>query len=110
MNDVILPKWAMNSPRIFSKMNKKALESQYVSLQINNWIDLIYGYKQKGIEAEKSYNVLREVCSNFNPKDYKDESVIELKINELCEMGIDPIQLFNKPHPKRERHHIIKAL
>ena len=107
--DVILPPWAMNSPRIFSKMNKKALESQYVSLQVNNWIDLIYGYKQKGIEAEKSYNVLRDVCSNFNPKNYKDKSEIELKINELCEMGIDPIQLFNKPHPKRDRHHIIKA-
>jgi hypothetical protein len=90
-------------------MNKKAMESQYVSLQINNWIDLIYGYKQKGIEAEKAYNVLRDVCSNFNPKNYKDKSEIELKINELCEMGIDPIQLFTKPHPKRERHHIIKA-
>ena len=109
VNDVILPSWSKNSPRIFSKMNKKALESQFVSLHINNWIDLIYGYKQKGLEAEKAYNVLRDVCSYFNPKDYKDKSEIELKINELCEMGIDPIQLFTKPHPKRERHHIIQA-
>ena len=109
VTDVILPPWANDSPRIFSKMNKKALESKFVSLQINNWIDLIYGYKQKGLEAEKAYNVLREVCSNFNPKNYEDESDIELKINELCEMGIDPIQLFTKPHPKRERHFKIKA-
>ena len=107
--DVILPPWAKNSPRIFSKMNKKALESQYVSLQINNWIDLIFGYKVKGIEAEKAYNILREVCYNFNPKNIKDKSDIELKINELCEMGINPLQLFNKPHPKRERHQRIKA-
>ena len=109
VSDVILPPWAKSSPRLFSKMNKKALESQYVSQQINNWIDLIFGYKQKGIEAEKAYNVLREVCSNFNPNNYEDESEIELKINEICEMGIDPIQLFNKPHPKRERHQIMKA-
>ncbi len=99
----------MDSPRIFNKMNKKAIESQYVSQQINNWIDLIYGYKMKGIEAEKAYNVLRDVCSNFNPQNYKDKSDIELKINELCEMGINPIQLFTKPHPKRERHHIMRA-
>ena len=109
VNDVMLPPWAMDSPRIFSKMNKKAIESQYVSQQINNWIDLIYGYKMKGIEAEKAYNVLRDVCSNFNPQNYKDKSDIELKINELCEMGINPIQLFTKPHPKRERHHIMRA-
>ena len=89
-------------------MNKKALESEYVSQQINNWIDLIFGFKQKGIEAEKSYNVLRDVCSYFNPQNYNEED-LKLKIDELCEMGIDPIQLFNKQHPKRERHHIMKA-
>ena len=109
VTDVILPPWACNSPRLFSKMNKKALESQYVSQQINNWIDLIFGYKQKGIEAEKSYNLLRDVCSNFNPHNCETEDEVELKINEICEMGINPIQLFNKPHPKRERHLIMKA-
>ena len=86
VTDVILPPWAYNSPRLFSKMNKKALESQYVSQQINNWIDLIFGYKQKGIEAEKSYNVLRDVCSNFNPQNCETEDEIELKINVICEM------------------------
>ena len=25
-------------------------------------------------------------------------------INEICEMGINPIQLFNKPHIKKERN------
>ena len=109
VNDVILPLWASNSPRLFSKMNKKALESQYVSQQIHNWIDLIFGYKQKGSEAEKSYNVLREVCSSFNPKNYNDNEEIENKINEMCEMGINPIQLFFKQHPKREKHLLTKA-
>ena len=108
VTDVILPPWASFSPRHFSKMNKKALESEYVSQQINYWINLIFGFKQKGIEAEKSYNVLRDVCSYFNPQNYNEED-LELKIDELCEMGIDPIQLFNKQHPKRERHHIMKA-
>ena len=107
--DVSLPPWSSYSPRLFSKMNKKALESQYVSQHINDWIDLIFGYKQKGPDAEKYYNVLREVCSFFNPKNCEDENMIEAKINELSEMGIDPIQLFTKAHSKREKHQVMKA-
>ena len=110
IDNVILPPWASYSPRLFCKIIRKSMESQYVSTHINEWIDLIFGYKRKGIVAEKYYNVLREVCSSFNPiKDCEDESEIDQKINELCEMGIDPIQLFNKPHHKRERHQKIKA-
>ena len=110
VDNVYLPPWSSNSPRIFCKILKKSLESQYVSMHINDWIDLIFGYKQKGSEAEKYCNVLREVCSGFNPsKDCENEIEIEQKINELCEMGIDPIQIFNKPHHKRERHQRIKA-
>ena len=32
------------------------LESENVSSTINGWIDLIFGYKQKGKEAEKCLN------------------------------------------------------
>ena len=110
IDNVYLPPWASHSPRLFCKILKKAIESQYVSMNINNWIDLIFGYKQKGSEAEKYYNVLRSVCSGFNPKkDCEDDNEIEQKINELCELGIDPNQIFTKPHHKRERHQRIKA-
>ena len=108
VSDVELPPWAMNSPRLFSKMNKKALESQFVSQHINDWIDLIFGYKRSGSEAEKSFNVLKDIFSNFDPKK-NEEDMVEARINELCEMGIDPMQLFTKSHPKREKHQIMKA-
>ena len=108
INNVELPPWALNSPRLFSKMNKKALESQYVSQHINDWIDLIFGFKRSGQEAEKSLNVLKDFFDHLDPKK-EDEDMMEGKITELCEMGIDPIQLFNKAHPKRERHQINKA-
>ena len=110
IDNVNLPPWASHSPRLFCKIMKKSLESQYTSMNINNWIDLIFGYKQRGNEAEKYYNVLRKVCSRFNPrKDCENEIEIEQKINELCELGIDPVQIFNKPHHRRERHQKIKA-
>ena len=36
---------------------RKALEGNLVSRSINNWIDLIFGFKQRGKEAEKAINV-----------------------------------------------------
>ena len=108
VDNVLLPNWALNSPRFFSKMLKKSLETEIVSLHINHWIDLIFGYKQTGSNAVESFNILREICSHFDPNSIKDKDEIEQKISELCEMGINPIQLFNKPHAKRERHQKIK--
>lgn len=35
---------------------RDALESNYVSTNLHHWIDLIFGFKQSGIEAEKAYN------------------------------------------------------
>lgn len=36
---------------------KKALESEYVSNNLHKWIDLIFGYKQRGQEAIKANNL-----------------------------------------------------
>lgn len=55
--NVELPKWANNSPEQFIFKNLEALESEYVSKNLHHWIDLIFGYKQRGIEAEKADNV-----------------------------------------------------
>jgi hypothetical protein len=108
VNDVVTP--CSNNPFEFIYTMKNVLENEKVSYNINNWIDLIFGYKQNGKNAEKYYNILRDVCSKFNPeKDCEDEKELEQKINEICEMGINPIQLFKKPHPKREKHQKIKA-
>ena len=35
---------------------RAALESEYVSQNIHHWIDLIFGYKQRGEESEKAQN------------------------------------------------------
>ncbi len=48
VSDVKLPPWANNDPDYFLKVNKQALECEYVSDNIHKWIDLIFGYKQRG--------------------------------------------------------------
>lgn len=53
--DVELPPWAEN-PSDFVKTLRDALESDIVSKHLHHWIDLIFGYKQNGIEALHSKN------------------------------------------------------
>uniref|UniRef100_A0AAQ5ZY24 Neurobeachin n=1 Tax=Amphiprion ocellaris TaxID=80972 RepID=A0AAQ5ZY24_AMPOC len=56
VSDVDLPPWAKN-PEEFVRINRLALESEFVSCQLHQWIDLIFGYKQQGPEATRALNV-----------------------------------------------------
>ncbi|CAH0389044.1 unnamed protein product [Bemisia tabaci] len=56
IGNVALPPWA-STPEEFIRINRMALESEFVSCQLHQWIDLIFGYKQKGPEAVRACNV-----------------------------------------------------
>jgi hypothetical protein len=56
VGDVQLPNWAKD-PQTFIRINREALESDIVSQNLHKWIDLIFGYKQRGPEAEKAFNI-----------------------------------------------------
>ena len=57
VHDVGLPPWAKNDPNLFIKKHREALESPYVSKHLHEWIDLIFGYKQRGQAAIDAQNV-----------------------------------------------------
>lgn len=56
LGDVVLPPWARNSADEFIRINRLALESEYVSENLHSWIDLIFGCKQRGEEAVMAHN------------------------------------------------------
>ncbi|KAG8521528.1 Neurobeachin-like protein 2 [Galemys pyrenaicus] len=56
VGDVVLPPWA-SSPEDFIQQHRRALESEYVSAHLHEWIDLIFGHKQRGPAAEEALNV-----------------------------------------------------
>ena len=98
--DMKMPDWASNNPYAFVYYNRKALESDLVSATINQWIDLVWGIKQRGPGAISAFN-------KFNSAAYLPSSE---KSNPL---GFIPMQLFSEPHPPRcqreEKHYNIES-
>ena len=45
---MISPKGALSNT-LFCSLHRMALESEYVSKNLHNWIDLIFGHKQRGL-------------------------------------------------------------
>jgi hypothetical protein len=103
-NDVILPKWADNNRYIFITKLKTYLESEEINKKINKWFDLIFGYKQKGKEAESSYNLF--IPSSYDTFDIKKEAKTPDQKQyylRLTEFGLTPHQIINKKFVKRKQ-------
>ena len=101
IDNVILPKWAKN-PKDFININRSALESEYVSCTLNDWIDLIFGYKQRGKEAENADNVFQSATYDDFEYDKFDEYKKQNYLLSIIELGQTPKKLFNEPHQKKK--------
>jgi len=102
VGDVELPPWA-NSPEEFVRINRQALESEFVSCQLHQWIDLIFGYKQKGPEAVRATNVFYYLTyEGAVDLDQKSDPVMREAVEQqIKSFGQTPSQLLLEPHPPR---------
>ncbi|KAK3092886.1 hypothetical protein FSP39_008387 [Pinctada imbricata] len=102
VSDVNLPPWCRGNPRLFILVLRQALESDYVTKNLHQWIDLVFGYKQQGEAAVRAINV-------FHPSTYfgmdVDSVKDPLRRHALRTMiktyGQTPKQLFKQPHPQK---------
>ncbi|XP_054255258.1 lysosomal-trafficking regulator isoform X2 [Indicator indicator] len=108
VNHVNLPPWARNDPRLFILIHRQALESDHVSQTICHWIDLVFGYKQKGKASVQAINV-------FHPATYfgMDVSAVEDPVQRraletmIKTYGQTPRQLFHAAHVSRPGSRLI---
>ena len=79
VDHVILPPWSNNDPRLFilkhkqvgwhhmvscfSWLSPQALECEYVSSHLHEWVDLVFGYRQTGKAAVEAVNVFHPAVS-----------------------------------------------
>ncbi|KAJ5080223.1 beige/beach-related [Anaeramoeba ignava] len=108
LNEITLPPWAV-SPEDFIRKHRDALESDYVSQNLNHWIDLIFGYKQFGDCARKAWNVFHPMSYEHNA-DFANQDAMQIAARDLQikRFGQVPPRLFTKPHPQRNPSSRIK--
>ncbi|KAJ1440274.1 BEACH domain-containing protein [Ochromonadaceae sp. CCMP2298] len=119
VGDIVLPTWAKD-PEDFIQKHREALESEYVSLHLHHWIDLIFGYKQRpphldGDEAAVSscnvyYHLTYENAVDLEYLQKKEPSLYQQYVCQISEFGQIPCQLFKKPHPPRQPLHKVEII
>lgn len=97
-----MPPWA-SGPKDFISKLRGALESDYVSHHLHHWIDLIFGYKQRGEEAMKADNVFHYLTYEgaVDMDEITDPNERAILETQIMEFGQTPKQLFTSPHPQR---------
>ncbi|AQK73327.1 BEACH domain-containing protein C2 [Zea mays] len=102
LGSVALPPWAKNAVD-FIHMHRKALESDHVSTRLHEWIDLIFGYKQRGKGAEVANNIFPHVTYDGMVDIDKITDPVQRRSvqNQICYFGQTPSQLLTVPHIRR---------
>ena len=100
INNVNLPEWCYKNPYFFTQILREIFELPM--LNFNPWIDLTFGYTQKGSKAQ-------QLCNLYLP--YVYDGVINIRVKEedlinnrednefrirAFEMGVHPCKVFDK--------------
>lgn len=103
VNEVLLPPWAKGDPKIFISKNREALESPYVSKNLHHWIDLVFGFKQRGEAAEIAVNVFNNLSypGAVDLDSISDENERRAVTGIIHNFGQTPLQIFQNPHPEK---------
>ncbi|GFP82298.1 beach domain-containing protein lvsc [Phtheirospermum japonicum] len=102
LDSVRLPPWA-ESPVDFVHKHRMALESDHVSEHLHEWIDLIFGYKQRGKEAVQANNVFFYITyeGTVDIDKISDPGQQRATQDQIAYFGQTPSQLLTVPHMKR---------
>ncbi|KAJ6334971.1 hypothetical protein OIU78_011748 [Salix suchowensis] len=102
LDSVKLPPWAENTIDFIHK-HQMALESEHVSAHLHEWIDLIFGCKQRGKEAIAANNVFFYITYEGAVDIDKISEPAQQRAtqDQIAYFGQTPSQLLTVPHLKR---------
>ncbi|TMW63442.1 hypothetical protein Poli38472_002383 [Pythium oligandrum] len=104
LGDVVLPPWAKSAEDFVIK-NLTALESEYASANIHRWIDLVFGYNQRGPAAIAANNVFFYLTyEGMVDIDSITDPIIKSSMRaQIAHFGQTPTQVLRDPHPARSQ-------
>ena len=112
VEDVLLPIWCKYNPYYFIQKKRELLEYK-TRIDLNPWIDLIFGYTQRGVKAQEIGNIFLpytyDGVMNFRVDEeniLKDRENTEYQMR-LFELGVNPTKVFKKKNTekgKKEKH------
>ncbi|KAJ1421572.1 BEACH domain-containing protein [Ochromonadaceae sp. CCMP2298] len=110
VKDVTLPPWAHGDPHQFIRLHREALECKYVSENLHHWVDLVFGFKQRGPEAVDSLNVFIHLTyeGEVDIDTIMDPVMKVATISQINNFGQTPLRVFRKPHPPKSVPDIMK--
>ncbi|EIW67560.1 hypothetical protein TREMEDRAFT_69630 [Tremella mesenterica DSM 1558] len=97
VDDVALPPWALGDPLLFTHRHREALESDHVSRHLPQWIDLIFGYKQRDPTAFNCFHPL-SYRGAVDLEAMEDEGEKATSTAIIHNFGQTPAQIFKFPH------------
>ncbi|MBA0769276.1 hypothetical protein Gotri_018023 [Gossypium trilobum] len=102
LDSVKLPPWAQSSVDFIHK-HRMALESEHVSAHLHEWIDLIFGYKQRGKEAISANNMFFYITYEGTVDIDKISDPVQQRAtqDQIAYFGQTPSQLLTVPHMKK---------
>ena len=101
VGDVGLPSWAF-SHQDFILKNRYALESNYASTNLHKWIDMVFGYLQRGERAQFANNLFQPQTleENVDFSQISNPLQLEALTTQIKNFGQCPKQLFvDSSHP-----------
>ena len=102
VNNIEMPPWSNDDAYTFICKHREMLESPEVSAKINEWFNLIFGYRQKGPEGKKANNLfLKQTYEDFDEVHKKSKDMEKVYQKRIVEFGVTPSQIFKSKTDKR---------
>jgi hypothetical protein len=92
LNDVILPPWSENNAGILVSKMRNFMENNCEN--INKWVDLIFGYNQRGENADFANNLFMAQTYEKMVKIEEVDPDLRESLMRLIEVGVTPFKIF----------------